>query len=366
MRSIPALALVIVLVVLRAGPVCAAGATTGDDKPAVQLIVADGQLRSHPFLVFITHEITPAMKPRLMFRGAHLALPAAELEKSMLTPLRVAPDQLRTIRVAGVEITTRGTLLIFDLSQYEIPWFKSGVRLLPMVEWTETGSDGRTSVVRQAVAGDEVFLGNMIGAALWTGLVLLAVLAALLTWSRAKSDKVTTFEPRPLLLLITGPDGYLSLWRTQLMLWTFAVGGVVFLFGLVRLRIPEIPDTLVALMGLSLLTGGLSATRARQDAQAKVAKGVSLAAPAAGGDKPRGVWADLIASWNDASAQVELSVPKAQMVIWTVLILGLFIVKSILEGALWEVPWQMVAFTGVSQAGYIGDKYVKSMVPVGR
>lgn len=40
--------------------------------------------------------------------------------------------------------------------------------------------------------------------------------------------------------------------------------------------------------------------------------------------------------------------------------LFLFIVKSILLGALWPVPWELVALTGMSQAGYIGDKYVQS------
>jgi hypothetical protein len=30
-----------------------------------------------------------------------------------------------------------------------------------------------------------------------------------------------------------------------------------------------------------------------------------------------------------------------------------------MEGALWEVPWQMVALMGMSQAGYLGPKFVK-------
>lgn len=31
----------------------------------------------------------------------------------------------------------------------------------------------------------------------------------------------------------------------------------------------------------------------------------------------------------------------------------------VLEGALWEVPWQMVTLMGMSQAGYLGPKFVK-------
>jgi hypothetical protein len=37
-------------------------------------------------------------------------------------------------------------------------------------------------------------------------------------------------------------------------------------------------------------------------------------------------------------------------------ILVLFVVKSVLRGELWEVPWEVVTLTGVSQAGYLGDK----------
>jgi hypothetical protein len=61
-----------------------------------------------------------------------------------------------------------------------------------------------------------------------------------------------------------------------------------------------------------------------------------------------------------ANGRVEgqLSLAKAQMVLWTIVMVVLFVVKSLLLGALWEVPWQMVALTGFSQGGYIGDKFV--------
>jgi hypothetical protein len=52
----------------------------------------------------------------------------------------------------------------------------------------------------------------------------------------------------------------------------------------------------------------------------------------------------------------ELSLAKAQMLFWTVLLLLLFITKSILDGEIWEVPWGLVALMGFSQAGYLAPK----------
>jgi hypothetical protein len=50
------------------------------------------------------------------------------------------------------------------------------------------------------------------------------------------------------------------------------------------------------------------------------------------------------------------SLARAQMVFWTGLLLVLFIAKSLLDGAIWAVPWQMVALMGISQAGYLSPK----------
>ena len=182
------------------------------------------------------------------------------------------------------------------------------------------------------------------------------ILATVLTWSIIKAPKVVP-PPRirPALFLITGPDGYLSLWRAQLWLWTVAVGTMVFLFGVLRLKVPEIPDSLVALMGLSTLTG-LGSAKASAPSAAATAPPPPVAPPNPG----RPQWSDLISTFNAATKQVELSVSKAQMFLWTVLIIILFITKSILEGVLWEIPWAIVLLTGVSQAGYVGDKIAKS------
>ena len=44
------------------------------------------------------------------------------------------------------------------------------------------------------------------------------------------------------------------------------------------------------------------------------------------------------------------------MFFWTVLLIVLFVSKSVLDGAIWNVPWALVALLGFSQAGYLAPK----------
>lgn len=336
-----------------------------------QMFVEDGQLMSHPFIVFVTHPITEEMDPVLTFLGMHLVTKASSMEIEPLKPVRVLPGQYRTVEIAGQPVTVPGTLLIFDLSRHRVPFFKAAVRFIPSLSWTASRAEAGRPAKMDAISGeDEIYIGSMPGAVLWTSVTIFVILGLLFRWTALKARAVTRFPARPVLFLVTGPDGYLSLWRTQLLCWTIAVGSVVFLFGLMRLRVPDIPETLVALMGMSVLTGTLSALRASSGPKANPAvvapppvvppAAAGVARPAVTFNPGRASWSDLISTFNKITGQAEVSVPKAQMVFWTVIILVLFVFKSVLLGALWPVPWEMVALTGVSQAGYIGDKLVQS------
>jgi hypothetical protein len=363
-----------------------------------RMYIRDGQLLTHPLTVFVTEQIEPGMNPRLRLAAAHWVTEEGALEKVPPRLLLVAPRQIRTIMVAGSEIQGSGTLLIFRIERPEVPIYKSAVRLLPAIEWTAAAATpGKPAALRQVVAEEDIYVGNWPGALLWTAVVVSLILVALGVWSYSKRRQITQFTPRPLLLLITGPDGYLSLWRTQLLLWTVAVGSLVFFFGLMQLHVPEVPESLVLLMGMSLLTGLFAkaaptqgaappatppATSAPGSPASSSAVGTPAAsvtpqsppsgAPAPGPATPtassppvapgglvRAHFGDLISTWNSDAKRLEFSLPKAQMVLWTVLVLALFCIKSVLNGTLWPVPWQMVALTGFSQSGYIGDKFIK-------
>jgi hypothetical protein len=113
-------------------------------------------------------------------------------------------------------------------------------------------------------------------------------------------------------------------------------------------------------MGMSIVTGGVSKYKSAKDFQTsgpKTPQGNNLVLSPEGSGKVKGQLGDLISDYNKAYHHPEISVPKAQMVLWTGVMLVLFIVKSWLQGELWDVPIQMVALTGASQIGYVQDKF---------
>jgi hypothetical protein len=147
--------------------------------------------------------------------------------------------------------------------------------------------------------------------------------------------------------LLLHDDGHLSLSKLQMAWWSVLVAVVMVYFGGIRLEMPEPPESLIVLMGMSLLTTGISY---------KSAESVAAAA-AVGAQSLTWQWVDLI---RTADGVQQLSLARAQMLIWTVLISGMFIAKSVLTGQLWPIPWQLVGLMGVSQAGYVIPKVASS------
>jgi hypothetical protein len=343
--------------------VCIAGilAASAAESP-IRLYVTDGQFSGRPFTAFVNREITAEMRPTLRLVGMNAE--ACSLPASVIDPSHglAAPNQVRPFKVDGQTVTVEGTLLRFDAPEYKIPAWHSARRILPIVEWSAPVAYGGAGTPPRAVAPTEVYVGNPWWGLFWTLLVIGGMAILVLYWSTLTLKQVSGDKSRlirrALFYICEGPDGYLSLWQTQLVLWTLAVGSMVFLFGLMRLQIPDIPDSLVVLMGMSIVTGGLGKYKAAVDFDPADAARQQSANPSDPPRKPgEGHLKDLITGFNKAYTKPEISVPKAQMVFWTGLMLVLFIVKSTLQGELWDVPWQMVALTGVSQTGYVADKF---------
>lgn len=222
---------------------------------------------------------------------------------------------------------TGATLLLCDFSESKFPVYATRLRVLPALYL-----DGEPAVTGQS----EVAVGRPIAAIVWTlgslGLVLgLIVLLA----------KRVTGSWRGSLRLLAGPDGRMSLAKTQVALFTVAIGAIVFGYGLLASDAPTIPATLLYLMGLSLATGGASSYLERP------------AALAAGLDRsPR--LSDLI--MVRVSGREQISVSRAQMLFWTLVTVTLFCACTLIDDKVWEVPTEMVVLMGMSGVGYIGAK----------
>ena len=322
------------------------------DSERISLFVADGQLMSHPFRVFVTHDITEAMEPELLLRASHTFTAVRKGESDKLQPFVIARNQISTESVAGQKIQITGTLMLFDLQNYPVSPYKGMTRVTPILEWMESASDGNKEK-RAVVASRQVYLGNISVAVVWT-VVTTAVLIAFIAFLAKRSG-------HPLITFFCGNDGRLSLARTQVALWTIVIGMVVGGYGMLKLEVPDIPDTLVILMGMSLVTGGISYVKSGEK---RIPGGVETNKPETLPSKVKisPHLSDLVCIVDHQGSE-QLSLARAQMVFWTGLTVFLFMVKSVLDGVLWDIPLEMVGLMGMSQAAYLSPKLVNQNNP---
>ncbi len=293
----------------------------------------DGQLKSHSVRVYVSRDILPTENPRLQLLRSHAVTRQAVDEAALHEPGLVAPHQEWVESVDGQQVRRSGTLLLFDLSKMDVD-YKAMVRVTPVVSWTH----GATKEI--AIADREVNVGNIVAAIGWTVVAVGLALVLVIWLSRRNGGSPVQ--------LLTGVDGHLALSQTQIACWTVVVGGVVLGYGLIKLDIPDIPTSLLVLMGASLTTGGVGFFQDVRNRNAAVAAGVAPIAR---------TWAlgDLVRSFPTGQPP-ELSLAKAQMMFWTLLLLVLFVSKSTLDGTIWDIPWPLVALMGFSQAGYLAPK----------
>lgn len=300
------------------------------DDPTAQIFMPDGQLKSHTVKIYITEDIKADQKPRLRLLRSHAVTQETKGEDVKLEPVIVAPAQEWVQTFMGQEVRWTGTLLLFDLSGLDFN-IKAMIRVTPVVTWNENGSE------RIVVSPSEVYLGNIVAAVIWTLIIILVALVPIIILPWMKKDNPSHF--------LIGRAGHWSLSKTQVACWTVVIGMVVLGYSMIKYEVPEIPASLVVLMGASLATGGIGYF------------GDSKKKKKAGQEKNSMKFVDLLYSTDPQGENRGLSLPKAQMVFWTVLLIFVFISKSILDGEIWDVPWPLVALMGFSQVGYLAPKF---------
>lgn len=324
----------------QAAPVPAAASkeeATADAAASWKLWVPDGQLVSHNFRVYVAGPpITEQQRPTLKLLQSHAVTNVGVHEAAAYGPVVVAPNQSwiqpRQDGEAGTQ-PGQGTLLLFDVSNVRFGG-KAMTRVRPVVQWQSAAGGG----TRISVSEHEVNLGNGIAAALWSVVIVGLTLIVITRLARYQGNALGWMG------FMLSARCHLSLSTVQVVCWTIAVGTIVLGYGLVRLDIPEIPESLLVLMGASLVTGGVGFF---QGDKIERAKGLEAGTPS---------WSDLVTDHADGNAAAP-SLAKAQMVFWTAILLTLFVTKSMLDGRIWDVPWPLVALMGFSQAGYLAPKF---------
>jgi len=302
--------------------------------------MADGQLISHGLTIYVTADLHKSDNVVLRLSRNHAITTATAAEAQMLSPTLVAAGQEWNETIQGRTVNRKGTMLIFDTSAMSLDG-RAMTRVQPQLTWKDAG------VERCAIGAGEVNVGDIVFAMIWTGAAVLIAIAVIVLLARLK-------KTNPICLL-TGVDGHLALSQAQIACWTIAVGGVVLGYGLIRRMIPDVPQSLLGLMGASLATGGVA-----YFSDAKKAAAAAVAGTPVPGRQ--WAWGDLIQIFPNGGPP-ELSLAKAQMLFWTALLMVLFVSKSILEGQIWEVPWPLVALMGFSQLGYLAPKVADANAP---
>lgn len=299
------------------------------------LYMEQGQLQNSVIEVFVADaNISASDNTRLKFISRKFFSDKTKFPIEGIRPFDAVTGQQRTIIIDGNPIPKTGTVLFFEkLSSYDMFTWMPIVQFIPMLTW-EGG---------QAVGEKTIHLGDY-ARAFWYTLLFLTMLSIVIMVMIRRDDQ------RFIHLFCDGCS-HLSLSRTQVGLWTLAIGSMVIFFGLIKIDVPDIPESLVALMGLSLATGSIVYVKGKPAQKEKAAQGNV--------DKSklniRAGLGDLVREYTDGD-KGELSIARAQMVFWTGVTLGLFIFKSVLSGELWVVPWEMVTLMGISQASYLVPK----------
>jgi len=234
-----------------------------------------------------------------------------------------------------------GILLLFDLQDLDISPLLPGTRILPILYY---GNDENRNRV---LSDKEVYFCKREGTVFIVSIVIVPLI--LLLGFLAKKDYY-------LRGLLSTADGRMSVSLTQMFLWTVAVGAAVLALGITRLSVPEIPMNLVFLMGLSVTTSmvghwqsdSVQQTKERRLDKDKIKENMRQRQER----KPQ--LSDLVMIRVPGGEDADLV--KAQLLFWTVITLTIFVVKSIVDGELWDVPEQLLMLMGISQAGFLTRK----------
>jgi len=163
------------------------------------------------------------------------------------------------------------------------------------------------------------------------------------------------------------PDGFYSVCRFQVWLWTVAI---TFAYAYLYLSFgPNIvfPESIWALLGISVGSIGVAKHIAVRNGTATKSPGAGgSATPAAAGAQPAAPAnpspriGPLTSMLSDDGTP---SLMRLQMFIWTVVTAIFFLRQVYSTGTLWDVPSSLLVLMGISHGGYLIDKGAKRPAP---
>ncbi|MDQ6979533.1 MAG: hypothetical protein Q9M09_05050 [Mariprofundaceae bacterium] len=304
--------------------------------PAMQFFFPDGQLTNRLLSVFVSHSVISSdPKPELLlkkYNAVDSVVDEQVFEAKLVDHHQLWAYQQTQADGSSMQVSAPGTLMMFDISGFKLPLIRPFIHVTPVIRWQDT-ERGCYELI--SIPDGQVNLANNTGIALNT-LLLISVLALLLTAIAAQAGGSWA----SIIQVLCEKNGKLSLSKVQMALWTGVILAVVYAYSLARTATPEIPETLLLLMGASYATRALVQWQGGSSTKDESIQAI---------DQPR-VTPQLIHLVSDSDGC--LSLPRMQMLVWTILTIIMFITKSLLDGHMWDVPLELVALMGMSQLGY--------------
>ncbi len=297
------------------------------------MYMPDGQLIDRPIHVYVQGI------DESVLQNAELSLLDPRRKKDATDKMstkvrRILQNQQYEREVKGKKETTSGTELIFFLTedQVEIPWYKAGTGVLPILY------DGQGKAI---VRSREVYIIHKLGTIIFVFMIIAPIVVIINFLARTDRH---LFGIKGLLRTA---DGRMSVSLTQAFLWTLAVGASVLMYGVSRLEVPDIPVSLWVLMGMSAATGVIGHYQADSVNKERISRDPKAKAEREAPSLKQLVMVKL----PDGTDDPDLS--KAQLLFWTAITLTIFVIKSYIAGTLWDVPESLLVLMGISQMGYM-------------
>jgi hypothetical protein len=226
------------------------------------------------------------------------------------------------------------------------------VRILVLAK----GTDGSPQVA--ADVSHIIGVSNPFWAMLLAAFTVLAAFAVLSLVGHRRLRRLGFGDLDPVIRIITTPDGYASLSRLQMVLWTFVVAASAVYVMVLSGELIEVTTGTLVLLGISgAVTVG---TQLHDSAQIAKTQPDGAPVPAPAPRKPR--WSDLVV--NDADGRREIDISRVQMLYFTLVTATFVVMRVVTTYVIPEIPQGFQILMGISNAVYFGSK-VAQPAPTG-
>ncbi len=314
----------------------------------IKMIFEDGQLMTNPVTVFLPDfNLKNITSIQLKLCSAELFKDVSftQMQGRLVKPYIAADNQTKVITENGIPKTYIGTLLVFNMRDLPVQFYKSGKRYLPVIKYYSSVDTAQIlgDKARFIIGKNIIYVANQKGALLLSlficSIIIFIIYFIIKISGRSFIDLVSTFGCKT------------SLPLTQMALWTVAVGIIVLTYGLTQVDLPDIPDSLIWLMGLSIVTSAMGHVQSDILTDNKKANPAANTELTVAKSSFVGCLKSLISVEVDGKEYP--SIAKAQFLFWTLATMTLFVYKSLIEGIIWSVPEELVILMGLSQGSYL-------------